>query len=241
MKPGETRLITFAQTKGGVGKSTMLLCVAGALVSKGHRVRIVDLDQNGTLIRWGEKHAHHYPLITVDTAPDQELGGYLLDRFKKRWEEPEFILVDLAGALSKTALLCAGLSHLTVSPTKLSEIDLSEATKLFFRIRAIAQEQGRDIVHRILINEVNVVGGKAQHHSYAQLAKSPMKLFKTEISQRSAYRDQFYGEAPPHLSDVTREPVRKARDEIEAFVQEIFDLIGFNEEEKNKQEEAAAA
>lgn len=241
MKPGQTRLITFAQTKGGVGKSTMLLCVAGAIASKGYPVRIIDLDQNGSLIRWASKHGHAYPLISVETVDDAALGPYLLERFSKRWQEPEFILLDLAGALSKTAYLCAGLSHLTISPTKLSEMDLSEATKLHFRIRAIADERGRDIVHRVLLNEVITVGGKAQHHSYAQLAKIPMKRFTTEISQRSAYRDQFFGEPPPHFSDVTREPVRKARDEIESLVQEIFALVGFDEAENQNQEESAAA
>lgn len=240
MKPGQTRIVTFAQTKGGVGKSTMLLSFAGALASKGHRVRIIDLDQNGTLLRWGKNHGKAYPLISVETVADDALGPYLVERFKQRWEEPEFVLLDLAGSLTKTTYRCAALSHLTISPTKLSEIDLSEATKLYFRIKAVAQERGREIVHRILVNEVDTVGGKAQHHSYAQLAKTPMQMFKTEITKRSAYRDQFYGDPPPHLANLAHEPVRKARDEMEAFTQEVFELIGFTDAEIPNQEEKAA-
>ena len=45
-------IITFANSKGGVGKSTACLAIAGAYAKFGLRVHICDLDGNKTVSRW---------------------------------------------------------------------------------------------------------------------------------------------------------------------------------------------
>jgi Mrp family chromosome partitioning ATPase len=41
-----------ASSKGGVGKSTTCVCLAGAFAKAGDTVHIIDLDSNGTVSRW---------------------------------------------------------------------------------------------------------------------------------------------------------------------------------------------
>lgn len=48
-------ILTFASSKGGVGKSTTCAAVAAALALEGARVLGIDLDQNGTLVRWSRR------------------------------------------------------------------------------------------------------------------------------------------------------------------------------------------
>ena len=45
-------IITCASSKGGVGKSTTCVCLAGAFAKAGDTVHIIDLDSNGTVSRW---------------------------------------------------------------------------------------------------------------------------------------------------------------------------------------------
>jgi cellulose biosynthesis protein BcsQ len=45
-------IITFASSKGGVGKSTSCVALAGAYARAGQRVHIIDLDGNKTASRW---------------------------------------------------------------------------------------------------------------------------------------------------------------------------------------------
>ncbi len=48
-------ILTFASSKGGVGKSTTCAAIASALAMDGERVLLIDLDQNRTLQRWSKK------------------------------------------------------------------------------------------------------------------------------------------------------------------------------------------
>ena len=48
-------ILTFASSKGGVGKSTTCAALASALALEGARVSLLDLDQNRTLDRWAKK------------------------------------------------------------------------------------------------------------------------------------------------------------------------------------------
>ena len=62
-------IITCASSKGGVGKSTTVACLAGAFAYVGETVHIVDLDNNRTVSRWFADASIRPSAITVST-PD---------------------------------------------------------------------------------------------------------------------------------------------------------------------------
>src|SRR6516164_4728787 len=48
-------IVSFASSKGGVGKSTACAAIGARLAQRGEEVVILDLDQNRTVDRWGRK------------------------------------------------------------------------------------------------------------------------------------------------------------------------------------------
>jgi cellulose biosynthesis protein BcsQ len=48
-------IVSFASSKGGVGKSTICAAIGARLAGRGEEVLILDLDQNRTVERWGRK------------------------------------------------------------------------------------------------------------------------------------------------------------------------------------------
>lgn len=226
-------LITFASPKGGVGKSTSCLSIAGTLSKAGHPVRIIDLDQNATLLRWGDKYASRIPNLIVETVHEDQLGPHLLNLVRTT---NGYILLDLAGSLSTTMLQCAALADLTITPAKLSEPDIMEATKLFHQIKQVGDACGREICHRILINERPALIATYQAHVLRQIENSPLKCLSTHLHHRAAYAEQFLTGDPAAFADQSRPPIKKATTELQGLLDEILSVI---HQDANEEAEAA--
>lgn len=83
-------IIALASSKGGVGKSTTTVCLAGT------NKHIVDLDPNGTASRWIGNGKLTDKKIAV-SRPDP---SHLLEHLKnlEATSDPEVILLDVAGS-----------------------------------------------------------------------------------------------------------------------------------------------
>lgn len=215
-------IITFASPKGGVGKSTSCLAIGGALAARGEPVLILDLDQTNTLIRWYRQHQPHIPGLSVDTVSEADLFKTLTVLYRER---TGYILIDLAGALSNVMLQAAAIAHLTITPAKLSEPDILEATKLHHQLAKLASVNGRMITHRVLINEAAALLPTYQRHILDQIAASPLRRFDTLMHQRAPYAEAFLTGQPAHFADRSRPPVRKAVEELDALIEELLVVL----------------
>ena len=132
-------ILTFASSKGGVGKSTTCAALASALALEGARVSLLDLDQNRTLDRWAKK-APIDGLSVTAVAPD-EFG----DVFRRHEASGVYdhICIDLPGTREVTLFKALARSDLVVIPAQASEPDLREALVVVKDIRDIAETTGR--------------------------------------------------------------------------------------------------
>jgi len=226
MHPTSPTLITFASPKGGVGKSTSCLALAGALAHRGETVRVLDLDHTNTLLRWYKQHRPAIPNLTVSTVGEGQLFEHLTQLIRT---EPGYILLDLAGHLSLTMLQAAAIAHLTITPAKLSEPDIMEATKLHYQLADIAIRQERPVTHRILINEAPALLATYQKHTLDQLRSSPLQPFQTMLHTRAPYAEAFLTGQPVHFANDLRIPVSKARDELNALMVEIDGVLNIEQ------------
>ena len=98
-KPGHTRILTVANQKGGVGKTTTTVNVAAALAQAGLRVLVVDIDPQGNAsTALGIDHHADVPSIydvLVDGKPVVDVVQKCVD-IPNLWCVPATI--DLAGA-----------------------------------------------------------------------------------------------------------------------------------------------
>lgn len=227
-------IIAFASPKGGAGKSTSCLSIAGALASQGHRVHIVDFDPSETLWRWHQSSTvpAAIPNLTVQSAPKGDIADFMRDVWHNR---SGVVLIDLAGALTSHMLHLAVFADLTITPAKLSEPDVLEANKLYNELITIGQRIGKPILHRILVNEVPSLLAGFQRDLLDQLRQSTLPRFETLIHYRAAYPESFQTGLPPHFAaDQSRPTIAKAVDELDALLTEIYATI-------NQDEQKAAA
>lgn len=217
--------IAFASPKGGVGKSTSCLSIAGALAADGQPVHIVDFDQTETLWRWYSSNptAQALDLITVEKGPSMDdIKPFLKDLWDNR---TGYVLIDLAGALTNHMLQLAAFAHLTITPAKLNEPDILEANKLFHQLKELGHHVGKEITHRILLNEVPPFLAAYQAHMLTQLDASQLVRFPTLMHTRAAYPEAFLTGQPPHFADDSRDTIAKAISEMNAIREDVYDAL----------------
>ena len=228
--PTSPTFIAFASPKGGVGKSTSCLSLAGALAADGHPVHIVDFDQTQTLWRWYSSNPVAQALngITVEEGPAREDIKVFL---KGLWHNRRgYVLIDLAGALTNHMLQLAAFAHLTITPAKLNEPDILEANKLFQQLVELGQHVGKPIEHRILLNEVPSLLAAYQVHMLGQIDASPLNRFPTLMHTRAAYPEAFLTGLPPHFADQSRPTIAKAVGELNDLRADVYAALGTSEE-----------
>ncbi|HEX2842056.1 ParA family protein [Hyphomicrobium sp.] len=225
-------IIAFASPKGGVGKSTTCLGIAGALSKQGKLVHVVDYDQTETLWNWYSTTGARdiIPNLTVEKSPPENLRQYM-HRFLEL--KHDYVLIDLPGTLTPDMLALGVLADLTITPSKLNVPDTLQASKLAADLLDTAKRIGKPLQHRVLINDVPTMLSRAQAFTLEEIDGSNLPRFKTFIYTRpAAYTEAFLNGRPPHFSDTSRPAITKAIEELDALVSEIQSIVGQRQEER---------
>ncbi len=231
-------IITCASSKGGVGKSTTVACLAGAFAHAGQVVHIIDLDNNRTVSRWFRDNASRPRAISVSTPDPQDLTTHLQTVATKI--VPDIVLIDVAGSYERALTVAAARAHLTIIPATLTEADIYEANKTAQHIQQIFGSFGRQPLFRLLLTQVQPLASHAQKYAGQELKRLRLPLFKNVLGLRAAYEEIGLSGQPPHFADPTRPTVAKALDELNALRQEIITLAGKNHDAVPPQASRAA-
>lgn len=90
-----TRVITVANRKGGVGKSTVTVLLAAALGAEGKRVLVIDADEQRTVSTLADMERASYPdavaLVDVESVPPK----FVLDVLRMKGEQYHVVFVDV--------------------------------------------------------------------------------------------------------------------------------------------------
>ena len=131
------RIISIGNQKGGVGKSTVTMQLAGSLTRRGYKVLVVDADEQATATKWASmSDIEPFPATVVGLAAT---GSKLHRELQKFVDQYEYILVDCPPSVSAPTPQSAFLvSDLVLIPTRPSLADIwavQETLKLIERAK----------------------------------------------------------------------------------------------------------
>lgn len=202
-------IITIANRKGGVGKSTIATNLAVQLGKQG-RVLLVDADEQKSAYRWNEYRQEKLPSIFV--------LDNLIDTLEPLNSQYDFIVIDVAGRDSQILRESLLISDKLIIPTQASIVDLEVLEYVSDKVNQ-AHENNPDLNAYVVINKAptnyrNTESEQAQ----AYVKQFPMlKLLDTIVHDRKAFRDGFVESlSVSELND------HKAKDELEQLVIEIL-------------------
>ena len=161
-------IITIASSKGGVGKSTICISLAGAMAAAGQSVHIIDLDENKTVLRWHTQHQVRIPNLSVSSAAAADFSAHFKAVANERYE---MILIDLAGVYEKALLHAMARSSLVIIPAQPSEPDIHEATKIIRDLTDLNDSFQGNVPYRILLNLFDPLDPLYQRHVVDEIGR----------------------------------------------------------------------
>lgn len=176
-------IVALLNQKGGTGKTTLALHLAGEWVRRGHRVTLIDADPQGSALDWSEQRAReHLP---------RRFGVVGLARDTLHREAPELardadhVVIDgpprVAG-LMRSALLAADLVLIPVQPSPLDGWASAEMLALVNEARIYRPE----LVARFVLNRCATRTVLARETAESLTDHDPPALSAT-VGQRIAF------------------------------------------------------
>ncbi|MEM8822302.1 MAG: ParA family partition ATPase [Pseudomonadota bacterium] len=118
------QIITFAQQKGGSGKTTLCANIAVELAARGHEVALLDSDPQGSLGRWFmtryDRTTGLHGDITFSTASAWGVN-YEASKYQKTHD---YVLIDTPPKIDSDLKPALKASDLVVVPVTASQVDL---------------------------------------------------------------------------------------------------------------------
>jgi len=217
-------IISVFNQKGGSGKTTTSIHIAGTLGLRGAKVLIVDMDEQNTATRWvGQADDEHpFPAAIMNLAA---LDGRMHQEVKKQINSYDFIVIDCPPAVHSqapmSALLIADFAIIPVVPSPADLWATVMAKELANKTRGLNET----LVVRVLANAVQRRTSLAKDAIEVLAEDKDIPIMRAMIGARSAFREcQAIG------ATVHRVPgAKEAVSEVEEMVSEILDIMKIGE------------
>ena len=187
-------IIAFINLKGGVGKSTLCINIAGVLASQGKRVLIIDLDPQQTAFSWNKTRSKNtqQDLFSIRVhSSDVAKNWPSRNRLKNIMAEYKFDCCLLDGAASMTHISSAALNicDLAVLPMRPSKPDFDGTVRTVKFINKPPARVKRIPDWVVLQNNVNSRTNIAKHYATEILPSTwGSNVLPSQIGDRVAYQ-----------------------------------------------------
>jgi chromosome partitioning protein len=210
-------VVSVCSTKGGVGKTTLVICLADAFARQGGSVAIIDADPNGHVASWRERAGNGCTVDVIAGVTEKAI----LDRIADAASRYAVVFVDLEGAASQAVTYAIAESDLVLIPSKVSGMDLQEVFRTYEVVRRAEKMLRRSIPARVVLTQMSPLQSRVASHARQEIQTASIPVLKTEVIQRAAYQAiHFTGTTPAHPEGDT-----KAMSEVVGVLGELLEIL----------------
>jgi len=211
-------IISFANPKGGTGKSTSALILALEMAHRGGKVALVDCDPNQVTAGWAQARAAakiDVPFKAIANPGEDKIID-VLDELAATYP---FVIVDLEGTASLMMSRTMSRSDLTIIPMQPSPVDAKQAARAVALVRAEEKMLRRDIPMRILMTRNNpAIKTRDERAIMEQLDAARVPILDVPLHERAAFRAIFtYNKTLRELTAKESAGLPKAKENAEGY------------------------
>lgn len=209
-------IVALAGQKGGVGKSTLSVCLVAEALTRGLAVMLVDADPQGTARTWGAVAAENK--FATPTLVAMGAGMHRPDQLPRLADAFDLVVIDCpprAGEIQRSALLVADLVLLPCGPAAFDAWALASSLDVVREARGLRPDlQAAVVVTRK--QRATALGQGARE----VLAQGGLPILEVELGYRIAFQEATAAGQAVSLyaprSEAARE-IRALLDEVLAF------------------------
>lgn len=216
-------VISFANAKGGAGKTTAALLLATELAHQGYRVAIIDCDPQHWISQWAEVSG---PVRNLEVISEVSIAS-LQCHLREMAGHVDYFVIDLAGAKDALVTTAIGLSDHVMIPVQGSAMDAKGAAQILDLLALMKEKANLVIPHSVVLTRVtSMVTTKALLAIKGLLAARGVNVLNTPIGERAAFKELFEVGGTLHTLNATKvSNVDKAKENAGAFAQEVVRLM----------------
>lgn len=188
-----TAVASFASTKGGVGKTSLVMSLTSDLRRQGKSVLLLDCDPNRHLAEWTVRRGD--PGVV---AMEEITEANVRQAVQTHAPDYDYTLIDLAGFGNLTMLYAFSVSDVVLIPTQQSYMDVKETVRTY---KVVADSLGV-LRHTpscgiVIVRTQAAIQSRVDRHAHGLLAEQGVPVFATQLIERSLIKEMSYTSRGP--------------------------------------------
>jgi chromosome partitioning protein len=208
-------ILSFLSQKGGVGKTTLSINIAGLYAARGARTLLIDADPQASSVSWSAVRTTE-PLFPVVGMAKGNLHKELPD-LRRQYD---VVIIDGAPRVNEIARSAIIASDLVLIPVQPSPVDIwasQETVQLVNEARIYRESlKAAFVINRKIVN--TAIGRDVRH----ALVDFGYPTLETHVSQRVAFAESL----AQGLTVTEAQPYSAAAEEVERLKEEVTAFVG---------------
>ncbi|MBN3776263.1 ParA family protein [Burkholderia sp. Ac-20345] len=225
------KIFAVANQKGGSGKTTITLNLAGAFSheSPDSRILVVDTDSQNTATRASGAGETRYPFAVANLAAAGKGLGREIQRFASDYD---LVLVDCPPSVDNhNTETVVGIADFVLVPMDASVVDAWSTQGMLQLVRRLVGPDSTKC--GIVFNRVNTKTIAYSEISEIMSEGNPYPILKSTIALREVYKTAI-GTGTTVFTVKGQRSTKQARDEIMSVALEMLGIMGLMENSENE-------